>query len=281
MRIFLGSSSECMDELRLIESWLQSAGAETLPWDKPGLFMPGNNTFQTLVEITTYVDAAVFIFGDEDKVWYRGDALSQPRDNVLIEYGLFAGALGAKRAIICEKPSTKTATDLNGITTVRLNKNNDASNRITVTHWVEKLQISNHGGDTREIYFTGQAKDLYVIKRNAEFENAYHQYLYKIRNGKLTIQGGTVTLSAQIAVICNEESISEGEIIASGSMESNSALLHYEIIDPHLNQHWKGVLMLRVPGIGPLWGYWVTDSQIEPSMLAFGAVELQRTNINF
>jgi len=115
MKVFLGSSSESLDHLNEIALWLEEANLEPVPWNLPTLFLPGENTFLKLIEISKTVDAAIFIFAEDDRVWYRADTVSQPRDNVLLEYGLFVGALGPKRAIICRRGSPKAATDLHGI----------------------------------------------------------------------------------------------------------------------------------------------------------------------
>ncbi|MGV3618421.1 MAG: TIR domain-containing protein [Fimbriimonas sp.] len=94
VKIFIASSRESIPLVREIEVWLAEQGHEPVPWDKPGLFMPSEQTFKILTELSRNVEAAVFIFGEDDRVWYRGDTVPQPRDNVLIEYGLFAGQLG-------------------------------------------------------------------------------------------------------------------------------------------------------------------------------------------
>ncbi|HEX5483746.1 MAG TPA: TIR domain-containing protein [Terriglobia bacterium] len=114
MKVFLGSSSESLDHLGEIAMWLESSGIEPVPWNLPTLFLPGDNTLQKLIEISKQVDAAVFVFAEDDKVWYRADTFTQPRDNVLLEYGLFVGALGPKRAIICRRGRPRAATDLQG-----------------------------------------------------------------------------------------------------------------------------------------------------------------------
>ena len=85
MRVFLASSRESLGHLREISSWIEGEGHEPLPWDSPSSFLPG----EKLIEISKKVEAAAFIFAEDDKVWYRMDALLQPRDNVLIEFGIF------------------------------------------------------------------------------------------------------------------------------------------------------------------------------------------------
>lgn len=137
MKVFLGSSTESKDDMREVARWLEDAGHEPMPWDEPSLFLPGENTFSKIIEISKLVDAAVFIFSEDDRVWYRQDSVIQPRDNILIEYGLFAGALGQKRAIVCRKGTPKNATDLLGIVFVDLNLPYKAA--VSIRAWVSNL----------------------------------------------------------------------------------------------------------------------------------------------
>ena len=72
-----------------------------------------------IIEITKKVDAAVFVFNADDKIWNSNSALegaTTVRDNVLFEYGLFTGALGKKKVCFICKNRPSIATDLKGIT---------------------------------------------------------------------------------------------------------------------------------------------------------------------
>ena len=140
MRIFLGSSKESVDQMREVASWLESvAGVEAIPWDSPDLFPPGVNTLDALIRISRTVDAAVFIFAEDDTVWYRSDMSRQPRDNVLIEYGLFLGKRGAKRAIIARSGSPKTPVDLLGMTVVDVSPSKKNRAQIILKTWAQNL----------------------------------------------------------------------------------------------------------------------------------------------
>lgn len=138
-KIFIGSSKESLNGLRDIAAWLEEFGFEPLPWDEPALFMPGENTFLRLIQIAKEVNAAIFIFGEDDQVWYRADAMMQPRDNVLVEYGLFVGVLGPKRAIICRKGKPKTATDLLGITFIDFDQDKKHGAKLRLSMWAQNL----------------------------------------------------------------------------------------------------------------------------------------------
>jgi hypothetical protein len=138
MKVFIGSSSEAKDEMRSIARWIEDAGHQPLPWDEPGVFIPGDHLFTKLRIISQkLVDAAILIFSEDDKVWFRSDMTTQPRDNLLLEYGLFAGQLGAERAIVCKKGNPKQPIDLAGILHVDLDKPYDA--RIQVQQWINTL----------------------------------------------------------------------------------------------------------------------------------------------
>lgn len=113
--------------------------AKPIPWDTPGLFPPGQQTFLRLIGLTEEVDAAIFIFSEDDEVWYRGDAAQQPRDNVLIEYGLFAGRLGPHRAIICVNGRPKSSADLHGLTYVDISEGRRNRARTEIEIWAKGL----------------------------------------------------------------------------------------------------------------------------------------------
>jgi hypothetical protein len=142
MKIFIGSSKESIEVLREVEIWLQEHNHEPLPWDQPGLFPPGEQTFLTLINISKVVDGAICIFGEDDRVWYRGDAAAQPRDNVLIEYGLFVGALGPRKAIICKHGKPKDPDNLLGITAIDLSKEQRARGRQELRIWANRLSTA-------------------------------------------------------------------------------------------------------------------------------------------
>lgn len=141
MKVFLASSTETLEDLHEIATWLEELGHEPVSWDSQALFLPGENTFSTLIKIGKKVDAVVFIFSEDDTVWYRADTLPQPRDNVLIEYGLFAGLLGQRRAIICRKGTPKSAADLHGIIVVDISPGKKQGARLKIRAWMQNLEV--------------------------------------------------------------------------------------------------------------------------------------------
>ena len=138
-KIFIGSSRESIELMREVAMWVEEAQCIPLCWDDPELFLPGDNTFLKLQEISRNVDGAILIFSADDKVWYRGDSLLQPRDNLLIEYGIFAGYLGQHKAAICTAGNIKKATDLAGIVVLELDSKRKQYSRKKMLAWLNKV----------------------------------------------------------------------------------------------------------------------------------------------
>lgn len=140
MRIFIGSSTEAKEHVLAVSTWIEEAGHQPVPWNEPTLFLPGEYTFSKLLTISRSIDAAVFIFSEDDKVWYRKDSLNQPRDNVLMEYGIFSGALGRGAAIICKVGEPKIPTDIHGIIVLDISPNKRNSAQIKFKAWLDNLE---------------------------------------------------------------------------------------------------------------------------------------------
>lgn len=120
MEIFMGSSSESADFMENIAVKLEALGHKPLLWSDvgKGIFPANSNTIDALIAITERVDAAVFIFSADDKTWNDKFAIGETkgvRDNVLLEYGLFVGALGKGKVCFVIKDYPKEVTDLKGI----------------------------------------------------------------------------------------------------------------------------------------------------------------------
>lgn len=121
MEIFMGSSSEATDFMEEIAVKLEELDTQPLLWNETGkgIFIPGTSTIDALIAITKRVEAAVFIFNADDKIWNTKSSLETSnavRDNVLFEYGLFMRALGKERVCFVCKDQPKVASDLKGIT---------------------------------------------------------------------------------------------------------------------------------------------------------------------
>lgn len=124
MKVFIGSSSKSLDITRKIASIIQKDGYTPEPWQGTDVFRPSRFIFQSIEEAADRFDAAIFVFNEDDKIIKDGEGdidYFTVRDNVLIEYGYFAGALGRDRVLVCVSGRPKIASDLAGLLNVDLN----------------------------------------------------------------------------------------------------------------------------------------------------------------
>jgi Predicted nucleotide-binding protein containing TIR-like domain len=127
-RVFIGSSVEGLNIADAIFSQIRFETEPTI-W-KHGLFLPGKFSFEVLEEQLRSFDFAIMIASPDDKLEKRGERYETMRDNILIEFGLFAGVLGRKRTflVLPAKQDINIPTDLLGIVpafydNIRIQKN--------------------------------------------------------------------------------------------------------------------------------------------------------------
>ncbi len=113
--VFIGSSSE---GLRLAEAVFYHLSHETRPklWTHD-LFLPGQYPMETLAGQLRQNAFAILIASPDDQLIKRGVESPAMRDNLLLEFGLFTGALGRKRAFfLCpDSPKIELPSDLLGM----------------------------------------------------------------------------------------------------------------------------------------------------------------------
>lgn len=151
-QVFLGSSQEASEHMELVAAWLEDEGLTPVPWEEPGVFLPGSDLMRQILAKARSSEfaAAAFIFADDDLLH---DGQTQPRDNVLIEYGAFAAALGEENTIVFRIGNPKVASDLRGIVHIDLNKKFKAKGHFR--SWARKVRT----GQNRDI---GKLFETYV-----------------------------------------------------------------------------------------------------------------------
>jgi predicted nucleotide-binding protein len=137
MQVFFGSSTESSELMEEVGAWLEKEeGVNVLLWTDRRAFPLGQYTLNRLIELTKIVDASEFIFGEDDRVWYHDSENQQPRDNVLLEYGLFASRLGLSRSIVCRINRSKVPSDMLGVTTLDISGNNRIDAKLRARDWI-------------------------------------------------------------------------------------------------------------------------------------------------
>jgi hypothetical protein len=119
-RMFVASSSKSRKLAHGIQANLD-ADTDVTCWDQ-GFFLPGTITLDALLTQAIEYDFGAFVFSPDDLVEMNSVLSSAVRDNVLFEFGLFAGKLGHERIFMLMPDASETPlhlpTDLAGFTGV-------------------------------------------------------------------------------------------------------------------------------------------------------------------
>jgi len=135
LSIFVGSSSEAVPVMNKIAVLLEGVGFSVKLWSEPDAFILGKSIFANLDEMSDKVDAAMFIFSDDDKTWYKDGVRGSPRDNVIFEHGFFAGKLGLNKSIIVRCNEPKIPSDLAGIVYAKYDESELHTLKDKLKHW--------------------------------------------------------------------------------------------------------------------------------------------------
>lgn len=114
--IFIGSSVEGLEIAEAIQLNLDHKCQVTI-WSQ-GVFGLSHGTLESLVENLNRYDFAVLVLTSDDLSISREQVKQSPRDNVLLEMGMFIGAIGRRRTFIVYDRTVdmKLPTDLAGVT---------------------------------------------------------------------------------------------------------------------------------------------------------------------
>jgi hypothetical protein len=113
-QVFIGSSSEGKQVAEALQAQLL-AHCEVVLWDQ-GVFVPGRYTLENLIRAAHRSDFAVLVATPDDMRESRGQTAVVPRDNVILEFGLFAGVLGLERTLVLATDGVLLPTDTLGLT---------------------------------------------------------------------------------------------------------------------------------------------------------------------
>lgn len=151
-RLFIASSVESLAIAEAVNVNLDHAFEVTL-W-KNGTFKLSSSTIDDLVEKSSFVDFALFIFAPDDISMIRSRNEHVVRDNVIFEMGLFVGAIGKSRSFILKPRDVEMhlPTDLLGVTPADYDANRSDGDLVSATNRacslikseVERLGLINH-----------------------------------------------------------------------------------------------------------------------------------------
>lgn len=111
-KIFIGCSREQIEAAETLKKELDRFAISVV---FPDAFSFGKSTLHELFVFLAIYDYAIFLAGNDDTTVSRRKKQESPRDNVVFEYGLFAGALGSERVFYMREKDSKLPSDLLGI----------------------------------------------------------------------------------------------------------------------------------------------------------------------
>lgn len=151
-RLFIASSVESLPVAEAVNVNLDHEFEVTL-W-KNGTFKLSSSAIDDLVEKSSFVDFALFIFAPDDIATIRSRNEHVVRDNVIFEMGLFVGAIGKSRSFILKPRDIEMhlPTDLLGVTPADYDASRSDSDLVSATNRacslikseVERLGLINH-----------------------------------------------------------------------------------------------------------------------------------------
>lgn len=142
-RIFIGSSTESLKVAEAIKANFEFDDVEVRIWNED-LFLPGQYTLDELIRFTKSFDFGIFVWANDDKVEIQSREISknQPRDNVILEAGMFYGALGKERVFLFAptENTPKIPSDLLGLSTLRYKTPTDENYKAELSTGVNKIK---------------------------------------------------------------------------------------------------------------------------------------------
>jgi len=160
-RLFIASSIESLPVAEAVNVNLDHE-MEVTVW-KNGTFKLSSSTIDDLVEKSSAVDFALFIFTPDDISSIRSRQEHVVRDNVIFEMGLFVGAIGKSRSFILKPRDIEMhlPTDLLGVTPADYDSSRSDGDMVSATNRacalikteVARIGLINHASlsETRKL----------------------------------------------------------------------------------------------------------------------------------
>lgn len=173
-QIFIASSVEGLDVAYAAQELLEY-NAECTVWDQ-GVFDPSSYTIPDLIERLKITDYGIFVFSIDDTAKIRGKEEEIVRDNVILELGLFMGAIGQKNCFIIIPDGDEKIhlpTDLAGITMLKYNaKRKDGNLKAALGPSINKIRnVINKNKKTKKVISEDVIEQIYTIGLSAFYSS--------------------------------------------------------------------------------------------------------------
>lgn len=165
---------------------LESFGAEVTFWDNNQTFTPSDNLIDDLIQAAHQHDAGVFILGKDDQIINPDNKDIQyiPRDNVMIEAGMFMGVLGKKSVALCIVPGTHEASDFTGINKILYDERNFEKLESGLKKWFDENVKERHSimkGNNVLMLPRYKIQEYYTIDKRLHISDKLYKQIRHIR----------------------------------------------------------------------------------------------------
>jgi hypothetical protein len=117
--IFIGSSSEALNEADLVEKVIRDAGMNPVVWNRD-VFVLGKTLLEAIEGLPFNYHAAVLLVTPDVSCSRKGRSFFAPVANVVFEYGYLAARLTRERVAICKFGEADLPSDLGGMKLVEV-----------------------------------------------------------------------------------------------------------------------------------------------------------------
>ncbi len=119
-KVFIICAVEALRVAQAIQFHFQHDEADFKIWSDQ-VFKASQYPIEALQDVLDESDFSIAIASPEDLLTVRKEPVAQPRDNVLVEFGMSLGRLGRKRSMILvpRKSQVRLPTDFKGLTPIQ------------------------------------------------------------------------------------------------------------------------------------------------------------------
>ncbi len=179
-KIFICSSSKAKEQARKIAEWVEEFGAQATTWFNLETFVPGENTLDDLLRNAHNHSGGIFVLAEDDILVLEDTKQFTARDNVLIEAGIYYGALGKESVALCVVGKVKIPSDWLGITTILYDNENITKRRISV--WLQHVEPCLFKQPCNVLMQSRyENHELYTIDDRMQISSKNYKYIRSIR----------------------------------------------------------------------------------------------------
>ena len=188
--VFIGSSAEGLAVAQAIQVNLDHA-CEVVLWSQ-GVFGLSTGTLETLVATLDTFDFAVLVITPDDMITSREKEQNAPRDNVLLELGMFIGGIGRERTFFVydRDADLKLPTDLAGVTPATYQRHADGNLQASLGAATTQMQnaINSSGRRQRATMTDALHKDTQFQIIHDLLDDSAEQYIILMHEQNLKIE---------------------------------------------------------------------------------------------